>query len=172
MKNLILFIGALLIAGSSLAQTPAVDKLFDKYAYKDGFTTVLISKHMFELFAEKNMADKESEAMREAISGLESIRILTVEDSALNSRINFFSEIGQEIPFSEYETLLTVKESNQQMRMMIKEKNGQISEFLMLSGGSDNVLISIVGIIDLESIAKISGAIDMEKLQELEKLEK
>lgn len=167
MRPFVLTLSLLLTFNISQAQSSAVDKLFDKYALEEGFSSVHITKHMFELFAEKNMAMEESEAMQEAISGIESIKILTIEDSVLNHQINFYDEIGKDIPFDEYKTLLVVKETGQHLRMMIKESNGKISEFLMLGGGDDNVLINIIGEIDLDEILKISQAIDVEGMQDL-----
>jgi hypothetical protein len=153
MKSIFIIILVAITANVSIAQSTAIDKLFDRYAYKEGFTTVFISKHMFELFATKDLAQQDSKEMKDAISGLESIKILTVEDSILNRSLNFFNEIGNQIPFEEYTTLMVVKEKNQDLRMMVKEKNGKIVEFLMLGGGSDNLLISIIGEIDLNSIS-------------------
>ena len=173
MKQFQLIILILLFSSNGLfAQSSAVDKLFEKYAYKDGFTTVFISKHMFQLFVDQKDKNEDPEELKEAITGLESIKILTVEDSTLNKKIDFFKEIGQQIPFEEYTTLMIVKEKDQQLRMVIKEKNKRISEFLMLSGGSDNTLICIKGIVDLNSISKISKAIEIQKLKEMENKQK
>ena len=172
MKSTIIILVIFLSANVTFAQNTAVDKLFDKYAYKEGFTTVFISKQMFELFAKKDLASQDSKELENAISGLKSIKILTIEDSTINRSINFFDEIGKEIPFEEYTTLMVVKEKNQDLRMMVKEKNGKIVEFLMLGGGNDNLLISITGEIDLNSISKISKAIDVQGLNNLEQLNK
>jgi hypothetical protein len=138
------------------AQSSAIDKLFDKYSKREGFSSVNITKDMFELFSEgkKDMVNAEVD---KAITGLRSIRILTVQDPELNKNINFFDEIGKQIPMEEYTPLMTVSEKNQEMRMMVKKREGKITEFLMISGGKDNVLISITGDIDLGSISKISG---------------
>lgn len=151
--------------------TTAVDELFDKYAYKDGFTTVYISKYMFGLFSNlDDESEEEADELKKAIKGLESIRILTVDDD-YDKPLNFFKEVGDLIPFDQYQPLMVVKEKDQDLRMLLREVNGQIVEFLMLGGGSDNLLISITGKLDLESIAKISESMDIEGLQNLEKLE-
>ena len=154
------------LLGSIWAQKTAVDNLFDKYAYKDGFTTVFISKDMFRLFASIKGEDAPSEELMKAIAGLKDIKILTSETPNVN--INFFNEIGNQIPFEEYTNLMVVKEEDQEIRMMIKEKNGAINEFLMLGGGEDNILISITGDIDLKSIIQLSQTID--DLENLKKL--
>ena len=145
--------------GNVLGQKTAIDKLFDKYAYKDGFSTIYISKDMFELFTVQNEYNEDPEELKDAIVGLESIRILTIEDSTLNTQINFFKEIGSQIPFEEYTTLLVVKEEGTDLRMVVKKENGLITEFLMLGGGDDDILISIIGNVNLNSISKISNAV-------------
>jgi hypothetical protein len=167
MKTLQIFLFLFFISASNIiAQKTPIDKLFDKYAYKDGFSTVFISKHMFELFTSQNESNEDSEELKNAIIGLESIRVLTIEDSTLNSQINFFKEIGSQIPFDEYTTLMVVKEEDVDLRMMIKEKDGKIIEFLMLGGGDDDILISIMGNVNLSSISKISNAaIEMQEIK-------
>ncbi len=171
MRGIIIFLIIVLSSNLSFAQTNPIDELFDKYGYEDGFTTVFISKYMFELFSKKNVAEDDSEEMQNAISGLESIRILTMDEENENTSINFFKEIGKQIPFENYNMLMVVKEKDQELRMMTREVNGKIVEFLMLGGGKDNLLISILGKIDMESIAKISESIDIDGLKNLEKLE-
>lgn len=47
-----------------------------------------------------------------------------------------------------------------------------ITEFLMIGGGKDNVLICITGNIDLKSISKLSKAMDIEGMENIEKVEK
>ena len=169
MKKIVIILFAVFCTNLGFSQN-AIDQLFDKYAYKDGFTTVYISKYMFGLFSKNNSSDEEADDMAKAIRGLESIRILTA-DSTTNLKVNFFKEFGNQIPFEQYNPLMVVKEKNQELRMLLREVDGQIVEFLMLGGGSDNLLISITGNIDLESIAKISESMDIEGLENLEKLE-
>lgn len=172
MKKISLIIIMVTISiGHVIAQETPVDQLFDKYAYKDGYTTVYISKYMFGLFKDKNEENSNDDDFDEAISGLESIRILTVEDELLNKKLNFFDEVGQQIPFNQYKKLMVVKEKNQDIKMLIKEVDGHIVEFLMLGGGEDNFLISITGKIDLKSISKISESMDIEGLENIDKLE-
>jgi len=169
----ILFI-LILITSSIIAnaQNSAVDQLFAKYADKDGFTTVSISKAMFSLFA----SEKESkDEFNKAVRGLESIRILA-PDSAVQAmykgKLNFYNEITRSLPVAQYEELMSVKEKDQVFKMLIRRKGNIISEFLMIGGGNDNVLICITGNIDLKSISKLSKSMDIEGMEELDKLDK
>jgi len=47
-----------------------------------------------------------------------------------------------------------------------------ITEFLMISGGKENVLICITGNIDPKSISKLSRAMDIKGMENIEKVEK
>jgi hypothetical protein len=153
-----------LVTLSVQAQKSPVDAVFDKYNSKDGFTTVIITKYMFSLFAS---LDVQQDDFMKTIAGLESIKILTVEDSVLNTKINFYKEIVKDIPMDEYKDLMVVKKKGHDTRMMIREKNGQINEFLLISGGEDNVLISIVGKINLDAIAKLSKEMNIQGMEQV-----
>lgn len=159
-----------LIAVSAYAQRSAVDVIFDKYAEKEGFTTVYISKHMFNLFANSE-SKKNKDEFSAIISGLESIKILSVEDSLLNKQINLYKEIIKDLPVDQYEQLMVVKEKGQDIRMMIRKSKDKILEFLMIGGGENNFVICITGNIDLEAIAKLSKAMNIKELENVDKLE-
>jgi hypothetical protein len=169
-----ILVSLLLIMSSVIvnAQNTAVDQLFDKYADRDGFTTVSISKAMFSLFASETESKDE---FNQAVRGLESIRILA-PDSAIQAqmkgKLNFYNEISKSLPLSQYEELMSVKEKDQVFKMLIRKKGSMITEFLMIGGGKDNVLICITGNIDLKSISKLSKAMDIEGMENIEKVEK
>ena len=75
MKRFVSIVGFLFLAFIANAQNSAIDKLFDKYAGKDGFTTVTISKQMFELFNRVETNSKEDKDFKDVASKLTSIRI-------------------------------------------------------------------------------------------------
>ncbi|MGE0088557.1 MAG: DUF4252 domain-containing protein [Bacteroidales bacterium] len=152
------------------AQKSPTDAVFDKYAEKDGFTTVYISKYMFNLFASQD-ANEDPDDFAKVISGLESIKILTVDDSLLNLKLNLYKELAQDLPFDKYDQLMVIKDKGQDTRMMIRKENGKFREFLMIGGGRDNFLISITGNINLESISKLSKTMNIKELENVDKLD-
>ncbi len=164
---------AILLSANSMAQKDPVDRLFDKYSEQDGITTVYISSKMFSLFAEIDPDDKE---LQDMMNGLKSIRILAVDDeSEIVKSINFYKEVMKDLPVDKYEELMVVKDSGQDLKFLIREENGRVVELLLVGGGAkagDNVLISIRGLIDMKNIAKIGKALDVEGLENLEKIEK
>jgi len=169
MKTIKLLVLLCIIGISAFAQNTSVDKIFDRYAEKEGFTTVIISKQMFSLFA--NTASKNNEDdFSKIITGLESIRILSIDDSILNSKINLYKELIKDFPLDKYEQLMVIKEKGQDIRMMVRKENVRIIEFIMIGGGNDNFLICITGKLDLDAISKLSNTMNIKGLDNVDKL--
>ena len=119
MKIKLIIIASIIYSVNTFSQNSPVDKLFEKYANKDGFTTISISKYMFSLFAKKNVETKDN--FGKVTNGLESIQILTVDDSVLNSTINFYKEIAKELPLEQYKELMSVKEKDQDLKQSLQD---------------------------------------------------
>lgn len=138
-----------------------IDKLFNKYANREGFTTVNISGKLLS-FASKFDESKSSEtAMLEKLSG---IRILSVENKDLNKDLNFYKELEADGFFKNhnYEVLMEVTDKDEVVRFYGRAgEKGKLSELLLVVGGNDNTLISIRGVIDPDDIGKITGSLDL-----------
>ena len=161
MKKLILIL-AIVLPMAVLAQKSPVDKLFEKYANKKGFTTVNISGKLLGFAAQVDTGDEE---ISEMLSGLSGIRVLTVEDDELNKNLDFYKELEKEGFFknNDFEVLMEVTEDDEVVRFLAKDAgNGKISDLLLVVGGDDNALISISGIIDPENIGKITKAVNVD----------
>jgi len=170
-KTLILMLLTLMISVSAMSQKDPVDRIFDKYSGQEGYTTVYISSKMFSLFAEIDPDDQE---LQDMMNGLKSIRILASDDSdeSVGEGINFYKEVMKDLAVEKYEELMVVKDGNQDLKFLIREESGKIVELLLVGGGDgDNVLISIRGIIDMKNIGKIGKALDVEGLENLEKID-
>jgi hypothetical protein len=75
------------------------------------------------------------------------------------------------LPRSEYKEMMVVKDQKEEVLFLARESGGRITEFLLIvSGGSEDVLIAIQGDIDLESISSIAKGLDMPGLENLEDL--
>ena len=170
MKKLItvLFLAALI--GTISAQS-AVDKVFSKYAGKDGYTTVVINSFMFKFLANIETDDPEYESFRNATSGIESIRILTQNGGEDSHR--FGKELLEILPRKEYKELMVVKEADEEIVFLVKEEDGQVTEFLLIVSGEDDedALIVITGVIDLESISSLTSGLDLPGMESLEEFE-
>jgi len=161
MKKLVLIL-AMLLPLAVLAQKTPVDKLFEKYANQKGFTTVNISGKLLGFASQIETGDK---ATTDMLSGLKGIRVLTVEDDELNKKLDFYAELEQSGFFknNDFEVLMEVTEENEVVRFLAKDAgNGKISDLLLVVGGDENTLISISGIIDPQSIGKITKAMNID----------
>jgi hypothetical protein len=161
MKKLILIL-AVVLPMAVLAQKSPVDKLFDKYANQKGITTVNISGKLLGFASEIETGE---EGVSEMLSGLNGIRVLSVEDSELNKNIDFYKELEAEGFFknNNFEVLMEVTEDDEVVRFLAKDAgNGKISDLLLVVGGDENALISISGVIDPEDIGKITKAINVD----------
>lgn len=161
MKRLLLIL-VLLIPMLGMAQDNSpIDKLFNKYANKEGFSTVNISGKLLGLASKMDDSNSKELAMLEKISG---IRILSVEDAELNKTLNFYKELESDGFFknNSYESLMEVTEKNEIVRFYGRSgEKGKLSELLLVVGGDENTLISIRGLIDPNDIAKLTGAINV-----------
>jgi len=159
----------IIITLTAFSQQSAVDKVFEKYAGKEGYTTVYISSYMFNLMSNLESDDPEFQEFKKATSGINSIKILTQEGDGSES---FGKELISMLPRSEYKEMMVVKEEEEEVLFLAKEEEGKITEFLLIvSGDGDDALIAIQGEIDLESISKLAEGLDMPGLENLEDLE-
>lgn len=161
MKKLI-FILVMLLPMAMFAQKTPVDKLFEKYANKDGFTTVNISGKLLSFAGQFDSGDP---ATTEMLNSLKGIRILTVEDPAITGKLDFYTELENEGFFknNEYEVLMEVTESDEVVRFLAKDGgNGKLSDLLLVVGGESSTLISINGLIDPENIGKITNSLNID----------
>jgi hypothetical protein len=162
MKRFLLTL-ALLIPILVMAQDNSpIDKLFNKYANKDGFTTVNISGKLLSFASQFDDSKSDETAMLEKLSG---IRILSVEDKDLNKGLNFYKELENDGFFknNNYEVLMEVTDKNSVVRFYGRSgEKGKLSELLLVVGGDDNTLISIRGVIDPDDIGKITGSLDLD----------
>jgi hypothetical protein len=161
MKKLVLIL-AVILPLAVLAQKSPVDKLFEKYANKEGFTTVNISGKLLG-FAGK--VDSSDPATSEMLSNLSGIRILSVENSEITGKLDFYEELNKEGFFdnNDFEVLMEVTESDEVVRFLARDAgNGKFSDLILVVGGDESTIISISGLIDPENIGKITKAVDID----------
>ena len=161
MKTLLILL-ALMLPIVTLAQKSPVDKLFDKYANKEGFTTVNISGKLLSFAGNFDSSDPGTSEM---LSGLKGIRILSVDNAALTGKLDFYQELEKDGFFknNKYEVLMEVTEANEVVHFLAKDGgNGKLSDLLLVVGGDNSTLISISGSIDPENIGKITNSLNID----------
>ena len=162
MKRLLMTLILLIPLWTIAQDSSPIDKLFSKYANKDGFTTVNISGKLLSFASKFDDSKSKETAMLEKLSG---IRILSVEDKDLNKGLNFYKELEADGFFknNSYEALMEITDKNEVVRFYGRTGGGgKLSELLLVVGGDDNTLISIRGVIDPDDIGKITNSLDLD----------
>lgn len=152
MKKLFLLVIVLAAWGTIVSGQKSIDNLFDRYAGKEGFTTVTISGNLFKLAACLDDDDNDDDAMPARIT---EIRILTQDDENLKVD-NFYDLVIKDIDLSRYEEFMRIKESDQDLRMLVRSEGRAFTEFLLIAGGDDNALIQVKGNMTFKEARKFS----------------
>ncbi|MCF8230243.1 MAG: DUF4252 domain-containing protein [Bacteroidales bacterium] len=166
-KSIVKFILGVLISFPlmAMAQTP-IDKLYEKYAGKEGFTSVNISPQMFGLFSEMDVdEDDETGAMKKAVKEITGMKILSYEPKDGQELINFKEEVEKTLDLEGFEELMVVDSEDGGVKFLVKKKKDKILEFLMLAGEDDEyTVMSFVGNMDIETIGQLSKQFGMDQM--------
>jgi len=169
MKKYFISILIILAPLAASAQNKAVEQLFQKYSGKEGFTSVVITRNMFQLFA--NIEDSENDEFLKTVKNLEFIKILSAKTGADGKA--FYNEILSLIPEKDFKELMVIQDADEQVKFLTAEKDGVIKDLLMVSGGKEeSVVIWMAGIIDMKTVAKIAQSMNIEGMDDLEKADK
>ena len=155
MRRVFLIVLTIAFPAFLVAQNSAVDNLFSKYKGKEGITTVQISPELFQIVKAMEIEDVEDHDI--PFDKIGSVKILTIEDENQWKDVNFYNEIKNDLDVSNFAEVLTVDDGGETVRMWMKADNAMVSEFLLIVGGDDNVLIYITGnfnMNDLEGLAE------------------
>ena len=167
-----IFLLALIIAPAfAFAQTVTLQTFFDKYAGREGFTTVKISPKMFDLIAS---ADIDEEGM-EVIKDITGVNVLTyeMEEGKSSEMADKLYAEAKSLINSGYEELMSVKEDDTDLRILAKSPgNGVINDLLIVGkDDGDFVYVSVTGKIDIKKISELSKCTDVKGLQHLKDLD-
>ncbi len=170
MKPLSIITLLLGLAMHSFAQEDAIQKYFAKYADDSRFTSVYISNAMFNMFSIVDDQAENKELM-DILSKLGGLRILSSDNTDGGK---MYAEAHGLLVTRGFQDLMSVKEKGKsEFKFLIREVNGKVRELLMLSGkNKEFFMLSLVGDIDLKKISKLSKSLDIEGIDELDKLNK
>ena len=151
---------------TATGQKNGIDTFFNNYQGKEGFTTVNLSGNLFSLFADSTVEGKTEDISLD----ISSVRILSINEDNNTGGINFMEELKRSIDKGGYEELMTVKNSKDDVRVLIKSSGRKVKELLVVSGGKDNALIQIKGNFEKKDIKKLADS-NIESLRSLDSLE-
>ncbi|MGB8491439.1 MAG: DUF4252 domain-containing protein [Bacteroidales bacterium] len=135
MKKLLWTLVFLAIIPALYAQR-SIDDLFRKYAGKDGFVTVTVNGNLLRMFR--------SDEKEHWPGKVTEVRILVQDDESLKVE-NFYDLVMKDLNVKDYEEYMRIKNSDEDLRMLVKTEGNTVREFLLVGGGEDNLLIQVRG---------------------------
>jgi hypothetical protein len=169
MKRGIIIIGMFLMSVGMMAQGKVINKYFDMLEDNEDYTKVSVSQKMFSMFTELEAGSDAEKEFLDAVSKLKGLKVI-VADSVPDSG-QMYSNAVADVEKNGYEELMSVKDAEENMTFSIIEKDGIISELIMVAGGKKSfVMLSLYGEIDLKNISKIAQEMRVEGLERLGKM--
>lgn len=161
MRKILLLFAALLPI-LACGQQRGFTAFYNQYSGREGFTTVEITGDMIRMMGNM-IVEKGSDAdLSRMLNGIKSIKIVVSE----HFNEVFIADMNKIVVNSPYKLMTSIVQGAQTTKFYFielvgaKKQSGETlaSEFLMLSqGGEDNVLINIVGELDIKKISKLSN---------------
>jgi hypothetical protein len=151
---------ALILACSALslfAQPAGMESLYYSYKGEQGVVAFRVPGFVMRLAASIADLDQDEKVL---LRSLRSIQILTIEDNALYPGVNFTEEVNIDRMQGGYHLLLEVHEDDEDVIIAAREKNGKITDLIVLVGGDDNTMVHVRGRMDsdlLENLANVAG---------------
>lgn len=170
MKKGIIILAMACFAGAVFAQDP-ISAAFEKYNGKQGFTVVTLSGDMLNMFTQAAQ-EKQDTIFQSKIT---SLRILVREKDNNDGAVvpDFKTEVYDKLDKKVYKEMMTVKQSDQNVVVLVKENGGRIGELvLMVTGKDDNVLIQAKGDMLLSEMADLGGKCQIRGFDQMKMLEK
>ena len=171
MKRLIIIIIGVLLYTNGFSQEDVITKYFSEYERRDDFTTIIITSKMFQLIAQIPESEDEEDVMN-VIRKLNGLKILT--SSEYPGREELSREAVKIISDKGFEELMIIKEGEEEIKFLIHEDDGHISEFVMLIAEDDDgdfFLMTMTGNLQLEDISKLSKTLDIDGFEHLDKVD-
>jgi hypothetical protein len=149
MKKFAIITGLIFFLLNAMGQR-SIDRLFDKYSDRDGFTCITLSGDILNI-----AADFEDEGRNRDIKAtISEVRILAQKDHHFEIG-NFHDIIMKDLDRGDYEEFLSVKENDHDMKVLVRSQGRRITELLMIAGGDDNAVIQVKGNMSVSDARKL-----------------
>ncbi len=129
----------------------SIDRLFERYANNDGFVSFTISGNLLNLLKSGDSEGNDNHWPDK----ITEIRILVQEDENRGIE-NFYDLARRDLDSRDYEEFMTVKKSDQDLKMLVRMDGDIIREFLLIGGGEDNFVIQAKGRITVKEAEDFS----------------
>jgi hypothetical protein len=170
MKKLIIVFLMVIAPALTFAQTTA----FDKFDGRDGVTSVVVNKKMFELMGEVKAGkdDKNMQQYLSLVKKLDMLKVFTTTNS--KAAADMKSTVASYLKSNPLEELMRINDSGKSIKIYVKSgaTSSQVRELLMfMDGGAkeDTVLMSLTGNFDLSEISILTDKMNLPGGNEIKK---
>ncbi|MBN1131901.1 MAG: DUF4252 domain-containing protein [Bacteroidales bacterium] len=150
---------------TAFAQSYDLENLYYNYKGEKGVVALRIPGFVMRLAG--SSADMDSEE-RQLLRSMRSVQIVAIEDTELNSRVNFVEEVDLNNLNNGYNLLLRVQDGAEDVAILTREKQGRIRDLVVLTGGDENVMVRIRGRMNadlVDCLADVSGIGQLKHLE-------
>ena len=176
MKKLVITLAIIVYATANAmyAQT-AIDDLYHKYAGEKGFTSINISPEMFGFLSSLDMNDSSDKAQetQEVLDQLSGLKMLVYEPEGGATNEAFLKEVKSLSKAKGYTEMMSVDSEDEVVKFLAKKgPDGKVLELLMIVfDEKEAVVMSMTGNLDMKTISEISKSLDIDGMENLEKIE-
>lgn len=152
MKRLFTFLLIYLFLSACGFSQRSIDALFNKYGNSDGFVTLTINGDLLNLFKSDKSCSNEGHWPGKVTE----IRLLVQDDENMEVQ-NFYEMAIQGLNKKDYEEYMSIRESDQDIKMFVRSEGNVVKEFLLIAGGEDNFIIQVKGKMTFEEAEEFSS---------------
>lgn len=152
MKKTVFSVVIFLMTISLFGQRDALDNFFNSYEGRDGYTCVVINGNIFGILK----AFDDDPDLDNLDNKITSIRIVSREDEYRNDGSDFDSELRNVVKRGNYEELMRVRKSDENLQFLIRTQGNSVRELLIISSGENEAVIQIRGNLTREDVRKIA----------------
>lgn len=164
------YVISLLLVCSTLAisaQPDGFDRLYYTFKGEAGVVAFRVPGFLMK-FA--GMCAGLDHSERQLLRSLRSVRILTIEEQDRYSGVNFAREVDAMHMRDGYQLLLEVHEPDEDVIISARERNGKITDLIVVVGGSENTLVHVKGRMNcdlLENLSEVAGVKELRYIADI-----
>jgi hypothetical protein len=115
---------------------------------------------------------RDSADLGDIIRSVSGMKVMVL-DKATQEQKDLFESMLKKLDVNDYKDLMVVKEGKKLVKMIVKETDGRITDFILtVTGDQEKVLINISGNIDPRNLSDISKSFNINGLEHLKDLDK
>ena len=148
-----------LLAPAAQAQTTSLNHFIENHKHDSGFTFAYLSRDLFEVASKSEVKEKDWKKLQQIVKNIGSLRILAADE--IKTGLVLYKEVLAEIPTTEFDELLTVRDEQTNVRIWAKSDDTNITDLILLVGSPEEfVLICFAGNLELGNLTELAKLFD------------